>query len=296
MSRIIPQLTSAQFLSEMGISGWDEDDFFVLHDQLPPRYLIQYPFRFNDYAIAIITEGSMYFSVNLQEYEAVKNTLVILTPTMLSSGMTTQSDDFNISGLLFRKEFLTESLADSQFLQKFRFLDANALPKVAIASNQIDNLLHYFSIIEQLAEKKEHPHRKKIIRNQIESFLYEVDAIYQPEAALIQGKFSRKDELNQRFHYMLALHFREQRSVSFYADQLHVTAKYLSETIKEISGKTAGELIEDMVVLEAKVLLKNSQLSIVQVADSLHFNDQFFFSQYFKKRTGVSPSDYRNQV
>jgi AraC family transcriptional activator of pobA len=296
MSGIIPKLTSAQFLTEMGISGWDDQDFFVLHDLLPSPFLIPYPFRFNDYAIAIVTEGSSRFSMNLQEYEAVKNTLLILTPATLTSGMIRQSDDFNISGLLFRHEFLTESLADSRFLQKFHFLQTNALPVITIGDHEVNNLLHYYSIIEQLAQKKEHPHQKRIIRNQIESFLYEIDAIYQPGAALIQGKFSRKDELNQQFHHLLVLHFKEQRSVGFYADKLHVTAKYLSEAVKESSGKTAGELIEDMVMLEAKVLLKNSRLSIIQVADSLHFNDQFFFSQYFKKRTGLSPSDYRNQA
>ena len=86
-------------------------------------------------------------------------------------------------------------------MQKIHFLDINALLAVAIAGNEIDNLLHYFSIIEQLAEKKDHLYRKKIIRKQIESLLYEIDAIYQPGAALIQGKSSRKDELNQQFRH-----------------------------------------------------------------------------------------------
>ena len=84
--------------------------------------------------------------------------------------------------------------------------------------------------------------------------------------------------------------------MAFYAGILHVTPKYLSKTVKEITGKTCGEMIDEMVVIEAKALLNDTSLTIGQVADELHFSDQFFFSKYFKKQTGISPFGYRTAV
>ena len=96
-----------------------------------------------------------------------------------------------------------------------------------------------------------------------------------------------------QFVKLLSDSFREERSVIFYAEQLHVTPRYLSQTVKEVTGKSAGELIDEMVILEAKALLNDVSLTISQVADSLYFSDQFFFSKYFKRLTGLSPSEYK---
>ena len=89
------------------------------------------------------------------------------------------------------------------------------------------------------------------------------------------------------------MHFEKERSVSFYANQLNITPKYLSEAVKEIMGKTAGELIDEAVIMQAKVLLKTPDLNIGQVATVLNFPDQSFFGKFFKKHVGLSPNQYR---
>lgn len=83
------------------------------------------------------------------------------------------------------------------------------------------------------------------------------------------------------------------RNVSYYAQKLFVSPKYLSTVIKEESRKTAGEWIDEMVLLEAKILLQNKELTIAQVADQLSFNDQSTFGKFFKNLTSHSPLDYR---
>jgi len=79
-------------------------------------------------------------------------------------------------------------------------------------------------------------------------------------------------------------------------ENLFITPKYFSQTVKEVTGKTAGYFIDEMIMLEAKVLLNNISLSIAQVADELHFNDQFSFSKFFKRVETITPSDYRRQI
>jgi AraC-like DNA-binding protein len=105
--------------------------------------------------------------------------------------------------------------------------------------------------------------------------------------------YNRKVYLTFQFLKLLREHIKEQRSVTFFADLLHVTPKHLSTCVKEFTGKNCGELIGEMVVAEAKALLHNPELTIGHVADELTFSDQFFFSKYFKKRTGMSPLHYR---
>ncbi len=87
--------------------------------------------------------------------------------------------------------------------------------------------------------------------------------------------------------------FNEQRNVQYYANELNVNPKYLTQTVKEVSGKSAGELIDDFVIQEAKLLLTDSSLSISEVGDILHFSDQSFFGKFFKRHTGFSPSEFR---
>ena len=87
--------------------------------------------------------------------------------------------------------------------------------------------------------------------------------------------------------------YKQNRSVSFYADRLCLTAKHLSSVVKEVSGKTAGEWIDNFVILEARALLKSSDMSIQQIAEHLNFANQSFFGKYFKHFIGMSPKAYR---
>jgi AraC-type DNA-binding domain-containing proteins len=164
-----------------------------------------------------------------------------------------------------------------------------------VSPKKIAELTNFFQIIKTLSENKQNRHRNAMIRNMFEIFLYGVDITLKPKYNLSKTRLSRKEELSIQFHQLLIQHFKEQRSVSFYASKLNVTSKYLSESIKEISGKTAGELIDEMIILEAKLLLKKHGITVAQVADELHFSDQFLFSKFFKKHTNLSPSQYRNQ-
>ena len=92
---------------------------------------------------------------------------------------------------------------------------------------------------------------------------------------------------------MLERHFRHERRVSWYAEQLCITPKYLSEVVKQVSKRTPNEWIESYVVLEIRVLLKNSTKNIKEITEELCFPNQSFLGKYFKEHVGVSPSEYR---
>ncbi len=84
--------------------------------------------------------------------------------------------------------------------------------------------------------------------------------------------------------------------MAFYAGKLFVTPKHLSAVLKEVSDKTAGEWIDQRVILEAKVLLRSTGLNIQEISAMLNFANQSFFGKYFRHLTGMSPRDYRSKL
>ncbi|MBQ5395209.1 MAG: AraC family transcriptional regulator, partial [Alistipes sp.] len=108
-------------------------------------------------------------------------------------------------------------------------------------------------------------------------------------------KQGRCEVIFDDFMELLEQHCRQERNVSFYAEQLNITPKYFSSAIKEVSGKTAARWIDEAVILEAKTMLRYSEMSIQEIANALNFSTQSFFGKYFKQHTGVSPSRYKHK-
>lgn len=82
--------------------------------------------------------------------------------------------------------------------------------------------------------------------------------------------------------------------MQFYADQLHLTPKYFSKLIKQSTGKTAGEWIDELVIVAAKGMLKSSNLTVAQISEELNFANPSFFGRYFKSKTGLTPKQFQS--
>lgn len=98
------------------------------------------------------------------------------------------------------------------------------------------------------------------------------------------------------FKNTLELHFIQERNVSFYADKSQLSLPSFSKKIKQYFGKSPSQLIKERVVLEAKKSLHLTHLQINEIATNLNFEDEFYFSRYFKNEVGLSPAKYRKEV
>lgn len=126
----------------------------------------------------------------------------------------------------------------------------------------------------------------------IASFFYECGTkCYLP---VINSSQKSSNRLTEKFLSLVQQHFKKERFLDYYANQLEVSPKHLSRTVKEATSFSAVDWIDRFVILEAKVLLKSTNLSIQQISDELNFASQSFFGKYFKKHTGHSPKDFRN--
>lgn len=107
---------------------------------------------------------------------------------------------------------------------------------------------------------------------------------------------NRADRIYEEFMRALYRHFSEHRDVAFYADLQHLSQRHFSTVIKSISGVAPSDIIENLVTTEAKRLLSGGILSIKEVTAMLNFPSQSFFGKYFKRNTGISPTQYRKQA
>jgi YesN/AraC family two-component response regulator len=158
----------------------------------------------------------------------------------------------------------------------------------------------FMNVITMLREKNftesDHPFTAEVVRHFFNVFQFELAGLYHKYSNQKNTVHDHKEDLLWRFLALLSKHVKTERSLQFYANRLFVTAKYLTQTVKKLSGKTAGEYIDELVIVEAKNLLRDPSLSIAQVADRLYFSDQFFFSKFFKRFTGITPSDFRKSA
>nr|WP_302196181.1 helix-turn-helix domain-containing protein [uncultured Prevotella sp.] len=115
------------------------------------------------------------------------------------------------------------------------------------------------------------------------------------EQCSITHDLGHKKEVYEIFLHHLYRNFRKERQIRFYADKLNVSTAYLSRLVKEISGSTVNDHVSSLLYKEICNLLKQSDMTMGEIADSLHFSDQNALSNFFKLRSGMSPLAYRNQ-
>lgn len=250
----------------------------------------QLPYRGNYYKIGLCLRGRAELKANLETYVIRPNSLMIITPHVIKE-WGHASNDLDCLSVFFTREFITANHTLDP--AHFQFLEAVTTHVLPLSNAQTESLAASFYFLRQKYHTP-HPFRDTLVKNLISNLLYEVAVLYAQQHPTPQAPVLRSQMLVSSFRQLLHMHGPVQRSVTFYADQLCITPKYLTETLKALTGKTTGDWIEETVLLEAQVLLQNQQLTVAQVAALLHFPDQSAFSRFFKKSSGLSPTAYKN--
>lgn len=267
-----------------------QQDFWMLENIGPSMVrTVSEPIKFAATSWIMLFQGSCRADINLVNYEIKAPALVcvksmhILQPQYLSP-------DFNAAVIVTSKRF-SENL--------FMFLNSSPLasisnrhPVVSIPEEILPEFREFLKSTREILADTSNPYGSQALLYRMLLFIhkeaYKCYEKYKDEVMTRQGRMS------DQFLTLVQEHFRSERFLDFYATKLEITPKHLSRTIKKQTGYTAVEWIERFVILEAKVLLKSSNLNIQQIADELNFPSQSFFGKYFKKLTGMSPKEFRN--
>jgi len=258
--------------------------------------LMERPVRSDHFTIVLVVNGEAGIKHNLIDYIRPKNSLFIITPRVIHQFPKLLADR-HIMGIGFSHDFIGKAHLSEKYIDSFDFFSSQSKPQFFLSDNEAKIMADLLLLLKEkdLADEG-HPFKKELIHHAFNLFMYEMAAIVKRHRPDENLKLTRKEDIAISFLKMLAAHFKEERGVQFYADALFVTPKHLSKTLKEITNKTCSELIDEMVITEAKMLLEGLGQSIASVAEQLHFSDQFFFSKFFKRHTGINPSQYKIQL
>lgn len=253
--------------------------------------LFEYPHRIDGVALMFCHKGYLTGTVNLMENRLEEGMVAVLHTEHLLQ-FRSQSEDFEASVIVLSSQFIQEVHIDlTQAIPLFMYMKEHPLVKM---NNEESEVLHnmYNALRSELIATEEQ-YRVAIVQRLLEAFFYKILSVYRRHVPEVNVHRGRREEFFVQFMELLTKYHKRERSMGFYAEQLHITPKYLSSIIKEVSGLSAAECIDRYVILEAKALLRYSGLSIQEIAYELNFSTQSFFGKYFKHHTGISPSEYK---
>lgn len=258
--------------------------------------VFRFPCRIDAFTIGVGTEGETSVSFNLHEFRLKKDSMFIFTPKNILQVNSQQY--FKADVIAISPDFMRRINIDIKNMMPL-FLKFVENPTLALTPEESRSMRGMIAQIERETRGPETHFSFDIVSGLIAATIYKVgDIMYHYLAEHPEGQnnsHNRAEEYFKQFTHLLGEHFREERSVGFYARQLCITPKYLTTLIKRISGQSVSEWIDNYVILEAKTLLKYSTMSIQEIAYYLNFPNQSFFGSYFKRNTGMSPSQYKAQ-
>ena len=267
-----------------------EEQFVVGDTDL--RYFEEHSCRTEGGAILFCRRGSATVTVDQLHDRITRDTLLLLLPGSILH-LNERTDDFRVRFCAFSIELFSEAAyrLDPSF---FHILHDHAV--IRLPDRIVEAVRNWFQMASYTYRDRDNIFRNTIIRNRLQNVLLEAFDKTRRFARDVhpQSGTTRQADLFQHFVALVHEHCTEQREVAFYADQLCISTRYLSTIVRSVAHSTAKEFIDRSVVLEIKMLLESTELSVQEIAYRLHFPDQSYLGRFFKKHTGVSPTEFRN--
>lgn len=265
----------------------------LTHTEIMPRLRFNEPFRASSFAVIVVQKGTFTFQNNFVKTTMKAKDMHLVTPGSLCE-LYEMSEDIEFISIGFKREYLKEQGVFFNGAEIVHLFSSDLVHKFSLNDDEFGDIeFSLRSLKKKINSSTITPYYKDVIRHSFISVLYEVLIVYGRYRIFVPMKLNRQEELTANFLNLLSENFKREKRVQHYARQLFVTSRYLSQVVKQITGKTAGEIIDEMVINEAKVLLSSHLLNVSQVANELRFSDQSFFGKFFKKYTGISPSVYK---
>lgn len=257
------------------------------NQQLIPADLIDV----NAFIMILVEKGNAEISLDHKTYHITSEKMAFIIPNHLFR-IYNMSSDFIARVLMIDRSFFEEIM--QKINSSFNYISFKRNPIVRLELNENADLQKVLLSFQEKIRLHTHFFYKELIHNTTETLLLEfLNVLARKKNDFIHTMFSRQEDLVDKFFKLLANHAKEQHLLSFYADKLFITPKYLSVILKKLTGKTGSKWISDTLVFEAKKLIKSPSSNIQEVAYALNFNDQSAFRRFFKKSMGISPIIYR---
>lgn len=247
------------------------------------------PHKWSYHRIGLVTKGETNYTCGIYRFTARKNTLLILPArAVITNNWTPDGCGYTV---LFNIDFLLQNNLSYRAIENKGILQSTNRPYLSLTKRQASEVESLFHTI--LKEKEvDNPFQNELIALKIVELLILCERYYS-EVHDIKNNYETLDLLKS-FTDLIEKYFSTERSVTFYASQLHVHPNHLNAVIKTKTGVTAKESIQNRIVLEAKYLLHTTNLSVKEISTRIGFEDPNYFTTFFKKLENISPAAYRS--
>lgn len=263
-----------------------ENEFYIYESSKIQHENSVRPLKTDCAIICICLEGELKGKIDLKDYHIKASGLAISQPGQILEH-SSYSHDFK--GIII---FMTQHFTEDISLLSGRPMSmlVKEHPYITLSKGELKSILNYCDMVKKVI-RTDNPNRLQIIKHLTIAYYYGLG--YYLHSYDKPTECSNNEILTDKFLQKVRQNYKSQRKVEFYATELKLSPNYLSHVVKSVTNKTAGEWIDDYVALEAKALLKSTNMTIQQIADELNFTTQTFFGKFFKRVVGVAPKFYK---
>lgn len=264
------------------------------------RHIVQGPFDHqeqflmkNGFYIVLVTNGTATLSASDHTHNIGSRDLVIMTPSMECS-VVPSGRDFSLTCIYMRPDYFDALPAgQSIYGQLPRFTARYGVAISHLAAEDYEYLcltMRLFS--DRLQDTDRYGNGARV--HLCSFMLLQIsDMIHRCSPGTASCYIKRSTELFRNFKKLAVDHYRSHHDIAFYADRLNISTTYLSRIVKATSGHTVRFHLSELLSIEAKRLLENTDMDINKIADTLGFSDQSVFGKFFLRKTGLSPMKFR---
>jgi AraC-like DNA-binding protein len=247
--------------------------------------------RHTFYHLVYFSSGKGAHSIDFTKFPVDSGQIYFMTPGQVHS--------WNFEGVPkgwvvnFSEGFLRGFLLDANYLDRFPFFAGNAVDSVVRLEPALRGKVA--ALLGEMAHQYRGPVDVDLLRTELLQLFLLVQSGIESRRPVVPAAVTQKQQVMGSFRKLLDQHYKTKRLPSEYASLLFVTPNHLNTMSQDLLGRSAGEVIRDRVLLEAKRLLTNAGMTAAEIADELNFTDNSYFNRFFKKYEGVTPEEFRRR-
>ncbi|MCS4226948.1 AraC family transcriptional regulator [Sphingobacterium sp. BIGb0165] len=268
-------------------------DFKVKYHEGTGNLKIDRPVKNDYYTVLICYTGSTSIVVGFHKFELSPNVITIIPPDVIFS-ISNVSNDLDLRQILFVKTFLQKMFLKEGIIDELLLLNANYPPLYKL-NERFQIVADRFIAVKRELELQSAYHLD-ITRLILMEILYEYNRACEYCLLGFEKNMNRNYQLTYEFKRLVDQYFSKWKTIGQYASKLNISAKHLTEVVKEETGHTALQIIHERLLLESQYLLKHTTISVKECASSLGFETASYFSRFFKSHMTISPNDYRKKM
>lgn len=250
------------------------------------------PVKIKFVVIIFCIKGRIRIHCNLQDFTISRNDLFIIPPGAIIDGVYTDAD--NRRGIMFIADYNREYFPKGDVRVHLMSEIKNDPFLIHLNEEAMAHIINGYQMIRRAIADDNLVKKESVFSGYMQVMAtYIIESLDKFRQQPLDMKMSRNEQLFRQFIELVRKHYTEHRDVSFYADKMFITAKYLGVVISKVSGRRPIDWIRDYVILDAKAMLLSNKYPIQQISDFLHFANPSFFGKYFKEAVGCAPGKFK---